>query len=66
MSMDQLEISEAEPIRKTDSRWRKTWPQHLAASLGKVPYYVYFVVIDIMIGSRSFVSSTCHAFVSVN
>jgi hypothetical protein len=41
MSMEQLEISEAEPIRKTDRRWRKTWPQHLAASLGKDTYCSY-------------------------
>lgn len=41
MSMEQLEISEVEPIRKTKRRWRKTWPQHLAASLGKIPYYNY-------------------------
>ena len=31
--MEHLEISDAEPLRKTDRRWRKTWPQHLAASL---------------------------------
>lgn len=31
--MENLEVSDAEPIRKADTRWSKTWPQHLAASL---------------------------------
>jgi len=31
--MEHLQISEAEAISKTDRRWRKTWPQHLASSL---------------------------------
>ena len=33
MAMEHLEISEAEPIRATDRRWSKTWPQHLAAGI---------------------------------
>lgn len=31
--MEHLEVYEAEPVRKTDRRWSKTWPQHLASSL---------------------------------
>jgi hypothetical protein len=33
MSKEHLGTSEAEPVRKTDRRWSKTWPQHLAAGL---------------------------------
>jgi hypothetical protein len=33
--MEQMEISEVEPTAET-GRTRKIWPQHLAASLGKV------------------------------
>jgi len=33
MSMEHLEISEIEPITKTNRRWETTRPQHLAASL---------------------------------
>jgi hypothetical protein len=33
MSKEKLEFSEAEPIRNTDRRWSKAWPQHLAAGL---------------------------------
>jgi hypothetical protein len=61
--MEHLEISEAEPIRKTDRRWKKTWPQHLAASLGKVIYCSYLFRFY---GSSSFVGPACHVFVSVD
>jgi hypothetical protein len=35
MALEEMEICEVDPKEKTE-RKRKTWPQHLAASLGKV------------------------------
>jgi hypothetical protein len=40
MSMEQMEICEVDPTGETE-RKKKTWPQHLAASLGKAPYCDY-------------------------
>jgi hypothetical protein len=31
--MEKMEICEAEQVGRTDRRWSKTWPQHLAAGL---------------------------------
>jgi SP family facilitated glucose transporter-like MFS transporter 8 len=33
MSMEKMEMFEAEPLSRTDRRWSNTWPQHLAAGL---------------------------------
>lgn len=40
MSMEQMEICEVDTTGETERR-RKTWPQHLAASLGNVSYCDY-------------------------
>jgi SP family facilitated glucose transporter-like MFS transporter 8 len=31
--MERIKICEAEPLSKTERKWSKTWPQHLAAAL---------------------------------